>query len=203
MGVAVMNAHDNPFATARVEARLPFDPELVGTDWESVMRRWQVLGGRACVTGRHGAGKTTFLDAFAKRLPGKVHRFFFTRERSRLSDDDRRRMAEAKGAVWLVDGDMHLRLLDRLEFHRATRQAAGWLSARHRAGRMPILLDLKPDPELALSLLGRIDPGDSLGLGSRLPERFHRCGGNLRELWLDCYDLLAGRETTAQKNRTS
>lgn len=185
-----MNARENPFATRRVERALEFDPTLIGTDWSMLLQRWRALGQRACITGPHGAGKTTFLDAFVHQLDPPVVRWFFNRDQCGLTDHHREQMRAGRGAIWIVDGDGHLGWRDRREFRRRSMEAAGVLSARHRARDMPVLLHLRPDLALAKSLLDRIDPEDRHGLAADLPRRFRRCRGNLRELWLDCYDAM-------------
>jgi len=188
-----MNAHDNPFATRRVEARLPFDPSLVGTDWESLRARWRQLDRRAGIVGPHGAGKSTLLDAVADRLEQPVVRFFFNRDKCQLSSEDELLMEAGAGAVWLADGDGHLGFRDRRCFYKASQRAAGFLSARHQARGLPVLIRLKPDLALAKELLHRLHPTGAGGLEPTLAESFRKRRGNLRHLWLDCYDCLAGR----------
>ena len=188
-----LNARDNPFATRRVERCLVFDPALVGTRWSDLLERWDQLGGRACVVGPHGAGKSTFLDAFVDRLDAPVVRFFFNRDKRCLSDDDLQKMEGGRGRIWIADGDTHLGFSERRRFHRASREAAGFLSARHRTRALPVLLRLKPDLALARVLLHRAHPEGARSLEPLVVEAFRRRRGNLRHLWLDCYDHLAGR----------
>lgn len=181
-----MKARDNPFATGRIERLLRFDPELVGTCWDTIEARWRELDRRACVVGHHGSGKTTFLDAFARRLEARqpVVRLFFNRSHHRLDDHDRELLAASAGAVVLVDGDGHLPWRERRELARTTGNAAGLLSARHRARGLPVLLHLRADLDLARRLAARLvdrEPPD-------LERRLRRRRLNLRELWMDCYD---------------
>lgn len=185
-----MNAADNPFRTARVERLLAFDPGLVGTSWAEIEDRWETLGRRTCVTGRHGAGKTTFLDAFASRLAGRieVRRLFFNDGKTRLDESDRRLLRDPEAAVLLVDGDRHLRTSGRREIEAAAAKAAGFLSARHRPGGLAELIRLRPTPALAAALLARIAPDAQV---SDLAARLRRKRGNLRELWLESYDRAA------------
>jgi hypothetical protein len=188
-----VSATSNPFATGRLERVLAFDPELVGTSWEAIFGRWESLGRRACVVGHHGAGKTTFLDAFAKRLDAPVVRWFFNDERRRLDAADRARLREVAGKVVLLDGDRHLPWAQRRELRRALEPAAGVLSARHRAGDLPVLIELRADAELAGRLLEKIDPALAAELERELPRLLQEHRGNLRELWLACYDLWSAR----------
>lgn len=188
-----MSATSNPFATGRLERLLAFDPSLAGESWEALEERWHSLGGRACVTGHHGAGKTTFLDAFACRLGTPVRRLFFNDRHRRLDPEDRDKLEAVEGVVVLLDGDRHLPWRDRRALRRALEPAAGVLSARHRAGDLPVLIELSADLALARRLMNRIDADFAEALDASLPRLFKRHRGNLRELWLECYDLWGAR----------
>ncbi len=187
-----MNARDNPFDPCRLERLLAFDPALAGTTWEALETRWRSLGHRAAVTGPHGAGKTTLLDAFATRLRQRGDpplRLFFNEEHRRLSPADRETLRQSAGRTLLVDGDEHLPWRERRELRRAIRTAAKTLLARHRRGPWPELIRLKATPRLAFELLERIGPP---GNSAFILNLFQAKKGNLRELWLACYDLAAG-----------
>ncbi len=188
-----MSATSNPFSTGRLERLLAFEPGLVGETWEALEDRWNSLGRRACVTGHHGAGKTTFLDAFARRLGAPVRRLFFNDRHRRLNAADREALEEVEGVVVLLDGDRHLPWRDRRTLRRALEPAAGVLSARHRAGDLSVLIELSVDLALARRLLNRIDTDFAEALDASLPRLFKRHRGNLRELWLECYDLWGAR----------
>jgi hypothetical protein len=186
---AAVSATSNPFSTGRLERLLAFDPTLVGDSWEAIERRWESLGRRACVIGRHGAGKTTFLDAFAARQTRPVVRLFFNDGHRRLSPGNRGTLRQLAGAVVLLDGDRHLPWRERRELARAVAPAHGVLRARHHRGRLPVLLSLRTDAELARRLLARIDPAAGPLLEPELPRLLRKHHGNLRELWLEAFDL--------------
>lgn len=191
-----MKARDNPFATERLERLLAFDPELNATSWPQIEARWEQLGRRACVRGRHGAGKTTFLTTFGGRL-SKEHRvlyLFFNKARARLHAADRALLKSSAEAVLLIDGDQHLPLLERFELRQAASHAHGVLWTRHRAGLSPSLLHLKIDQVLAQRLLQRVAPEWSAVLEPKLPKLLKEVRGNLRELWMAYYDQLATGE---------
>ncbi|MDF1823505.1 MAG: hypothetical protein P1U68_02625 [Verrucomicrobiales bacterium] len=189
-----MKARDNLFATHRVESLLEFDPGLIGSVWETLEDRWEALGRRACVVGHHGSGKTSFLNSFSERLGEPLVRFFFSESASRLRSRDFEKMESGRGVLWIVDGDRHLAFRDRRLFYRAATAAGGFLSARHRCHGLPPLLKLRSDVNLAEKLYERIDPGDETGLKVELPKLYRRHRGNLRHLWLSCYDRAAGLE---------
>jgi len=179
-----MTSRENPFRTDRLERILTFDPELIGTNWQEIEKRWHSLKRECCVWGHHGAGKTTFLEAFRDRLQQKdeILSLFFNTDEPRFS---KKNQPNCSGKIVLVDGDQHLKWRDRLKLRHFLKPARRVLFARHHPGRLDVLLELKSDPELAEQLLQRIDSN----LKPDLPALFHEKKGNLREIWLKCYDL--------------
>jgi energy-coupling factor transporter ATP-binding protein EcfA2 len=187
----MMHAAINPFSTARVERLLDFDPGLIGTCWDTIDERWAELGWRACVTGHHGAGKTTFLETMATRLKprARVELLFFNDRKRSLSPEDRKVLERCEGAFLLIDGDESLSWSDRRSLARQSRRARGCLFARHRQRGLPELLRLRSNPELARQLLERISPEWRRKLDGELEQKLREMDGNLRELWLGCFDL--------------
>lgn len=191
-----MNAAMNPFSTGRVERLLSFDPGLIGTSWEAIDARWAELDHRACVTGHHGAGKTTFLEAMAKRLEqtGRVERLFFNDRKRCLSPEDRKVLKSCGGIFLLIDGDEYLSWTARRELVQTSTRARGSLFARHRKRALPELMRLQSNPEIAMELLARISPEWRQKIGDGLDRRLGQQKGNLRELWLECFDLAGKAE---------
>jgi hypothetical protein len=188
-----MKAGDNPFAPGRLERVLGFDPALAGTTWEALAEKWRALGGRAAVTGHRGSGKSALLRAWARRcdLPVELH---FNEQRRRLDEGDRERLSACDGRLLIIDGEDYLHWRDRRSLRLAARSAGGVLVSRYRSGRWPELLRLSASEELAATLLERAAPAEVRNFGPRFADHYHRCHGNLRELWLGCYDDLAGRK---------
>ena len=54
---------------------------------------------------------------------------------------------------------------------------------------LPELMRLRSSPEMARELLGRIPPLWQQKLEGGLEVRWRKQRGNLRELWLECFDL--------------
>lgn len=188
-----MKAHENPFAPDRVQRRLPFDPLLIGTTWQDIEAQWTRLNKRAAIVGHHGSGKTTFLEAFSKRLAATHHveTLFFHRDERLLSSDQREQvlaLAHQHSAILIVDGEGHLKISERRWLRTQSQNIAGYLVARHRRCRLPTLLKLESSPQLALQLLQRIHPPEAAQQEKQLPKLLRKKGGNLRELWLSLYD---------------
>ena len=190
-----MIARENPFAPARLEKVLAFDLALIGSSWEALEQRWEALGFRGVVCGRPGSGKTTLLRAWAKRLEEKGEaplRIFLNEEKRCLSHEDHRTLTEIRGRILFVVGEQHLPWREKWLIRRASREAAGVLVTRWRAGLSPVVCLLKPDAQLAFQLMQRASPEHTTRFSPVLDRRLARHRGNLRELFLGCYDELAG-----------
>lgn len=194
-----MTARGNPFAPGRVRRLLGFDPALAGTSWEALDARWRGLGWRAAVTGHCGSGKTSLLDAWAVRLDEPPLRLFFNDRHRVLEAEDRVLLACCAGKVLFVDGEDHLGWRERRELRRATLAARAVLVARHRAGGWPELVRLRSDPRQAAILLERAAPEWAEHFLPGIAPRWDRCGGNLRELLLGCYDEVAAGKKSFEK----
>lgn len=189
-----MIARENPFAPGRLERVLTFDPALIGSSWEALEQSWEALGFRGAICGRHGSGKTTLLRAWAKRLEerGKAPlRIFLNEEKRGLDPEDHQTLTQIRGRFLFVDGEQHLPWREKSLLRRASRDAAGVLVTRWRAGLSPVVCQLKPDADLAFDLLQRAAPEYATRYSSILDRRLAKHRGNLRELFLGCYDELA------------
>lgn len=186
-----MTARENPFAPGRLRRVLGFDPRLAGSSWEALDVRWAALGRRAAVTGHRGSGKSSLLDAWAARLAEPPLRLFFNESKRVPDDGDRARLADCAGRLVFVDGEDHLSWPERRRLRRALRTAAGVLVVRERRGPWPELIRLRADPELAAALLERAAPEWARHFRADVEARWRAAGGNLRDLFLGCYDELA------------
>jgi ATPase subunit of ABC transporter with duplicated ATPase domains len=188
-----LKAHLNPFAPDRVQRRLPFDPELIGTTWEEIESQFQKLNRRAVVWGHHGSGKSTFLKSFATRLEKNrpVRLLFFQQGNSHLSSSQKAVLQNLNGVDLLVDGEGHLARRDKALLRKASQQAAGYLAVRHHPALLPTLLRLHSNAEVARELLTRIDATAAEAHQNELPTLLRKNRGNLREMWLSLYDKYA------------
>ena len=119
-------ARANPFSTERIETILRFRPEWIGESWGAIESRLEGAGWRGAVTGPHGSGKTTFLEALAPRLRSRgfeVEMLFLNRQ-SRQIDESSYEVID-RDSIVLFDGSellgplgwrrfLHRRLRDRL-----------------------------------------------------------------------------------------
>lgn len=189
-----MIARENPFAPARLERLLGFDPELSGTTWEELESHWADHDFRGAITGEQGSGKTSLLNAWGRRLEARGEsplRLFFNEQRRRLRDTDREILVECEGRILLIDGEQHLPWLERRQVWKAAAKASGVIVARWHRGPWSEILRLEASPRLAAALLERAAPAYSARFQPDLEARFRRCRGNLRELWLGLYDEIA------------
>lgn len=189
-----MKACDNPFATDRVERLLRYKPDWIETDWASIEDRWSKLNRRVTLTGRHGSGKTTFLDTWQERLTSKhqhVIRIFLNRETRSLTSHRWEALNNPADKIILLDGEEQLDWSDRRKFYRETRTAAGLLVTRHKKGKLPTLLHLEPDINILDLCVQHLAPAHYSRLAPYLPTWWRQSSGNIRQVLLNCYDILA------------
>lgn len=191
-----MKAHLNPFAPDRVQRQLPFDPELSGSNWAEIEDRWIRCGRHAAVVGHKGSGKSTFLKSFARRLESKhpVVTLSLRREDFFLTPPQRELLQTLnQETILLVDGEGHLNPYCRFRLRSLARTARGYLVTRHHHCRLPLLLKLQSDRELAERLVARLDLEDLAMVRSQIPALLEKKKGNLREVWLSLYDDYASQ----------
>ena len=186
-----MLARDNPFSTQRVEHILSFDPQLCGTSWEEIERRWETLYKRASLVAPHGAGKSTFMDAFQGRLEASGHsvlRLFLNQESIKLREEQWRMLEHCSQQVVILDGEEQLGHFSRRRFYHLTQCCSGLLISRHKPTKLPQLLVLDPDMDLLVACIERLAPEHLPQLHTMLSEWWKEHDGNIREILLRCYD---------------
>lgn len=201
-----MQARDNPFATERVERLLAFDPTWADTSWESLERRWENLGQRAALTGRHGAGKSTFLDAWKSRLLAKGNEIIslaLNSEHSSLSSECWDTIASSTGKTIILDGEEQLSWRQRRKFYHLTKRSSGLLVSRHNPGKLPALIHLDPGFDILQRCVQKLAPLSYVELAPMLPKWWKLHDANTRDVLLRCYDAVgstSGRSGSTGKS---
>jgi hypothetical protein len=188
-----MLARDNPFSTQRIERILCFDPQLSETSWEEIGDRWESLNRHASLVAAHGAGKSTFMDAFQKRLEDSGHsvfRIFLNQESNKLSDEQWDMLGCCSQQIVMLDGEEQLSHLARRRFYRLTQSCLGLLISRHKPTKLAQLLALKPNMALLLACIEKLAPEHINYLKPMLEGWWNQHHGNIREILLCCYDSL-------------
>lgn len=186
-----MLARDNPFSTHRVERILSFDPQLSRTSWVEIGRRWMALYSRASLVAPHGAGKSTFMDAFQTRLETSGHsvlRLFLNQESNKLDNIQWQMLEHSQQQVVMLDGEEQLGYLSRRRFYQLTQNCSGLLISRHKPAKLPQLFSLEPDIQLLTTSIDRLAPEHLSQLRPMLSEWWREHDGNIREILLRCYD---------------
>jgi len=185
---------DNPFASHRVE-RLVYRNNGLGL--AGLCRRLEVIGGRAAIVGRKGSGKTTLLEELASALSGEPVRVRITgacRQPWRAARAQLPRLVRPNHVV-LVDGAEQIGTLGWHLLLRAVRRARCLVVTLHRPGRLPTLIECRPDRGLLCDLVEELAPSDAPTLAPRLADLFERHDGNIRSCFRELYDVYAGRAT--------
>ncbi|MGJ8676228.1 MAG: hypothetical protein ACSHX0_01790 [Akkermansiaceae bacterium] len=189
-----MQAHQNPFATDRVEKLLRFDPLWSGLTWAEIELRWCGAGYACAVTGRHGAGKTTLLDAWRQRMLRRgenVLSLFLNRQSHGLDDTEWAELADVSQRVVILDGEEQLTYLQRRKFYQLTREAKGLIVTRHRQNHLKTIVHLDPQRNVLDRCVRLVAPEYVDLLEPHLDLWWKEKQGNLREILLCCYDVVS------------
>ncbi len=193
-----MQAHENPFATDRVERLLSFRPVWSTITWEQLDQAWQQAGFRGAITGRHGAGKTTLISSWKHRLAERGTDYlelFLNREAKSLSEAEWESLEDPSIAqkIVILDGDEQLGYFDRRRFYRLTQQAKGLIVTRHRQNHLSTLAHLDPSIDILKQCVKELAPQHYPALEPHFQAWWKSKKGNIREILLECYDAIAAR----------
>ena len=183
---------DNPFASHRIEG-LAYRCD--GRVAAALGRRLEVKRGRSAIVGPKGRGKTTLLEELASALPGEsvlVRIEGGCRHPWRTVRTQLPRPVTPKHLVF-VDGAEQLGLIGWRLLLRATRHARSLVATLHQPGRLPTLIECRPDHGLLCDLVEELAPADAPTLMPNLEELYERHEGNIRSCFRELYDLYAGR----------
>jgi hypothetical protein len=183
---------DNPFASHRIE-RLVYRAD--GTSLVGLFERLEEIGGRGVIVGPKGSGKSTLLEELASALPGKQVVVQLDGSCPRPWQQTKHRLptpVTARHTVF-IDGGERLGVVAWKRLLRTTRAAAYLVATMHRPGRLPTLIECRPDLAVLSDLVSELAPTEAQALEPHLGQLFHRHGGNIRSCLRELYDVYAGR----------
>lgn len=188
----------NPFAVCWTQpGAIPYVPNEI-----SIRELLQQLTQHAYsgqVVGPHGVGKSTLVTA----LRNALHADGITTAAmtfARGKDHPPLPLLPSRGVLF-VDGFEQLHFAGRLKLiYQCRQQRCGLVVTLHREitrispwqswRRLPVLARLAPDFKVAQQLFTLLKENSSTSVTSEdLVSSYHRCRGNLREVWFELYDL--------------
>jgi len=196
-----MKPRDNPFATERV-SKLRY--RIDGT-YGDIVERLDELGRRAALIGRHGNGKTTFLDGLERHLVDtghKVERVFVNSANPRVPLSFW--STDLNDKYVLLDGKERLSFVAWSRFKRACRAARGVVIVEHNRGAWPVLYECSTSIALFEELVDELVQTTDRGMveekltKSSLSSLFDKHGGNVRDCLRELYDRFAEIEVVSQ-----
>jgi len=188
-----MRAHDNPFATERLE-RIRY--RFTGGSLDELLTRLETMGYRAEIVGPEGSGKTTLLEDLRQALQGKglQTRLLFVNDASPLPEAECRRFLSEltpQELVLLDSADaIHRSSWSLFRRHTIT-HAAGLIVTSRRPGLLPTLIECATTPALLKEIVADLAPQSSTISPGLLDDLHARHKGNLRACLRDLYDLHA------------
>jgi hypothetical protein len=189
-----MRARDNPFSVERV---LTFRYVPKGWDWDQLMARLKDLNYRAAIVGPEGAGKTTLMEDLFPRLRDIGLRptyLALNRQRRRFEPgvlhDLSGRLTPAD--IVCFDGCEQMGYFAWRRFVAGCRRAGGLLVTTHRSGRLPTLVECKPDPAILRDIVRALLPGEACA-AAMLDDVYRRHHGNIRLSLRELYDVWADK----------
>lgn len=190
----------NPLATRFVSPGKLVWRSRSGESLEDIANRFHSLHARAAIVGPHGTGKSTLLENLAPLIATQASSVVWLKLRGRLASCRTvlqcYRQWARQGTLLIVDGYEQLPLIARpclLFLSRLAR--ASLLITSHRSTALPTLVETSVDEQLARDLLDELLPLDlcqreKLLELSLLRQMLAKHDGNLREVFMELYDLL-------------
>ncbi|MFC4992025.1 ATP-binding protein [Rubritalea tangerina] len=193
----MLKAQNNPFRTSRQRDLLPYDPTLHGDSWQQIFQRWKSLGQHVSISAPHGAGKTTFLDAFETYLNAKgfpTLRITLHTHSPKISRQTFQHIKANLHATIILDGEEQLNPFQKIKFRRISKSAVGSILTNHHTHPHPSLLTLTPSLPLLEHCVSTLAPEHFSTLKPYLPHWFQQHQQNIRHVLLECYDFLSSTD---------
>ncbi|MCB0339345.1 MAG: hypothetical protein KDD53_07060 [Bdellovibrionales bacterium] len=170
--------------------------DLIDEKWSEHLERFSKFKYRACIVGCHGSGKTTYLKSFERKLKTvgiNSVRVFLNDESPRIFRAISRKELKKilVDSVLIIDGAEFISIFEWLTLSRLIRKGRGALISSHHPLKYPVLHNCRTTPESLNRLLTKLSPPK---INSRIDINncYDRHSGNLREVFFELYDKLAG-----------
>jgi energy-coupling factor transporter ATP-binding protein EcfA2 len=191
---------DNPFATcwtrpSGVGYRFALGHSAEGLVEQLTRQRWV-----GQIVGPHGSGKSTLLRSLAPVIAATgraISHWTVGDGFSALRNSFR------PNGVVLLDGWEQLSVWRRVWLHILRRfQRCGLVVTTHSPAALPLLMELQPSVSDTLRLFNELTAhAEPLVTSDDVVASYHRCRGNVREVWFELYDVYELRRRTVVVGR--
>lgn len=192
----MLKARKNPFRVYRIE-KLKYCPPESG---KKLLKRFKENNLKGEVSGLHGFGKSSFLDYFASLLSSEG---FGLRRIGRQSRCPFKSLFKGllKREVVIIDDFDVMPAGFRLAVKILSGNFYGLILSVHTGGKLPSLLELKPDVNLFIMLTNKL-ASDAYS-EDVLKKIFFKNSGNIREAFRELYELCSAKEPETPVYATS
>jgi hypothetical protein len=188
--------HDNPFATCWTRPGAMTFQFGEGQSIETLVEKLAAQRWHGAIIGPHGCGKSTLLEMLKPVLEGngwQVHAITLQNGQRQLPPQFWSSILPAESAgrrIVVIDGYEQLGRLERMWLSRRCRRAkCGLLVTAHQPVRIPLLVRLSPNVQLAQRLVAELSSRVSTQVDAAdVAASFARHGSNVREMFFELYD---------------
>jgi energy-coupling factor transporter ATP-binding protein EcfA2 len=181
---------DNPFRAACIDALTQRPAPAV----DDLIARLEASSWRGAIVGGHGSGKSTIMDALARRLGERAAPVTLTTStRPALTQAFAQLPAQLADRIVLLDGAEQLGVFAWYRFRIRCRATRGLVVTQHKPGRLTTVWHCRPTKQLLTELVAQLAPELVPALAPDIDRIWRQHPGDLRTCLQALYDRCAAR----------